>query len=251
VEELLMVLFGLLCLHFHQSARRLEERRIQHGNGAASFFHVWKWHALAWLCFVLACMSNAVGAVIPAIVLMQDLVIGRVRSVRRILTGNLPMWAIAVGAVLLKLSHQDIPSVTQNLRTLVNMPPSERFYTALSLYAYNWWTIVWPRHLILAYPNLLVISFFAICSLAGLALVVLTLVVLWRLRHRPCSTRRVVVVPARFGSKRASPPTSYLPSRPLPLSTDGWTGMGAGRGGPRCHGPTTDCPDCSRGYQQA
>ncbi len=182
-EELLMVLFGLSCLHAHQSARELAERKRR--GETISTWRLWSWRLAAWLSFVCACLSNAVGAIIPALVLMHDLVIGRVRSVRHLLLAHGPMWLLAGGVVALKLAHRSVRSPTDRLPLLVDMTTAERLYTAISIYAYDCRTILWPRGLILAYPNLLVQSFFALCTLMGLLLIVFTLCLLWRLRRSP------------------------------------------------------------------
>lgn len=189
-EELLMVFFALLCLHSHQTARQLEDSRCR-----GELLSAWPGrfrHGLAWTCFLLACMSNAVGAVVPALVLMHDLFIERVRSFRRIVAGNWPMWAMAVGVVLLKLSHQEVQPPGETPRTLLTMSFAERLYTVLSLYGQNLKTVVWPTELFLIYPNLLVRSLFATSALVGVLMASLTLAVLWRLRARPLALAGLV-----------------------------------------------------------
>lgn len=182
-EELLMVLFGLLCVHAHQTAREYEEQR--HRGVIASSKAAWSWHLAAWTCFVCACMSNAVGAVIPALVLMHDVLIERVRSFWRIVGGHWPMWAMGAGAVLLKLANQDVQPVGEpEHRTLLMMSIPERVYTVLALYGFNLKTVVWPSELVLIYPNLLSTSLFALATMVGLVLMVMTVVVLWKIRDK-------------------------------------------------------------------
>ena len=61
-EELLMTLGALGCIHFHLGVRRLEAAK-------ASAWAIRGAYCGEWLCCAAACLSNAVGAVIPLVTL--------------------------------------------------------------------------------------------------------------------------------------------------------------------------------------
>ena len=94
-EELLMTLGALGCIHFHLTARRLEK---DGGKGRAAL----ACHAGATLSCAVACLSNAVGAVIPLLILAWDLLTMAKPRARRILYGTAPLWAISAATIIIK-----------------------------------------------------------------------------------------------------------------------------------------------------
>ncbi len=88
-EELLMVFWTLCCFHCYLAARK---RGNTHGDLSPSAIG---WYVAATLCCVLACLSNAVAAILPALVATWDiLTLGRT-GWRRILWGTAALWVIA------------------------------------------------------------------------------------------------------------------------------------------------------------
>jgi tetratricopeptide (TPR) repeat protein len=116
-EELLMTLGALGCVHFHITARRLaQEHRISVGDrsgdegakkrslGGAKGNRrlVMACHVGATVCCLAACLSNAVGAVIPFLIVTWDLLVLPRPKWRKILVGTSPLWIIAIATILIK-----------------------------------------------------------------------------------------------------------------------------------------------------
>ena len=90
-----MTLGALGCIHFHLTARRLRDR-----NGGTA--RVIGSHAGAALCCAAACLSNAVGAVIPMLAAASDALISDKLKWRSILYGTLPLWIIGIATIVIK-----------------------------------------------------------------------------------------------------------------------------------------------------
>ena len=83
-EELLMAMGALGCIRFHLTARRLEEDR---GRAAAAACY-----AGAAFCCAVACLSSAVGAVIPLLIVAWDLLSPARPKLLRIVYGTSAIW---------------------------------------------------------------------------------------------------------------------------------------------------------------
>lgn len=175
-EELLMVLGALGCVHFHVTARRLEEAGGKTGRAVGCY-------AGAALCCVFACLSNAVAAVIPLLIVAWDLLtLGR-GKLRRIAYGTLALWGIGAATVLLKkLGDATDPTVPE-----FGVFTIQRLLVILNVYWLNLKTLVWPSRLTIDYWNVEPTGFGDAGVILGGLAIGLTCVVLWQLRRRPAA----------------------------------------------------------------
>jgi protein O-mannosyl-transferase len=171
-EELLMTLGALACVHFHLTARRLSE----HGGRLRWVLSL---HVLAALSCAAACLSNAVGAVIPLLIVALDVSTMARPTPRRILAGTAALWGIGVATVIIKKlgEFRDPPSE-------VGAWSIERLLLILNAYWSNLKTLVWPTELAVFYDPLAPQGFCDIQVALGALAVVLTLTVLWVLRRQ-------------------------------------------------------------------
>jgi len=180
-EELLVTLFLLLTvlayLREEEKAARPARRR---------------WRRLVWPTVFcgLACMSNVVGIVGPALVFCVGLVLApggsRVgRSVVRVLARSWPLWLIAALTVGLKFYSDSLPDPRGDVKAGMGLSLSERAFTVLNLYRLNLQTLVWPQHLAVPYPNVVSRSVAEIGVLLGGLAAGATLWLLFRLRRQP------------------------------------------------------------------
>ena len=95
-EELLMTMGTLGCLHFHLTFRgwngqtgALPRRRLACFFGAA-------------VCCGAACLSNAVGAVIPLLITVWDSLTLTKPKLRRVVSGTSLLWLIGLATILVK-----------------------------------------------------------------------------------------------------------------------------------------------------
>lgn len=193
-EELLMTLGGLGCLHFHIAARRLGAAG---GKGAPML----ACHAGAAICCAAACLSNAVGAIIPALVVAWDLVVSPRTRIRAIVLGTAPLWAIAAAAVAIKAcspEHDVFPGQPGVFSRVIEKLASasspgggktatlsaERLMLVLNVYWLNWKALIWPANLSIARSAIRPESFLTGGVLLGGIAVFLTAVVLWIARRR-------------------------------------------------------------------
>ncbi len=92
-EELLMTICALAAVHCHLFARALAEQ------GRSRVLAV-VWHMASAVCCLFACLSNAVGAVIPLLVTTWDLL--RDRRFSRIVAGTSLLWCVGVATIVVK-----------------------------------------------------------------------------------------------------------------------------------------------------
>lgn len=170
-EELLMTLFGLLCVHFHLAARRLSLE-----GGAAH--QIVAWHVLAILACAAACLSNAVGAVIPLLILVIDLLILKKPVFWRILAGTGPLLLIGAAAFSIKKigEFQDPPGEVAAVSL-------QRLAMVFNSYYLNLKSLIWPVDLAIFYPPLAPNGFADLDVVLGIAAAALTLAALWTLRR--------------------------------------------------------------------
>lgn len=173
-EELLMCLGALGCLHFHITARRLEQRQGSRSLRRACY-------TAAALCCAGACLSNAAGAVIPLLVAAWDVLLLERPALGKTLRGTAALWMIALAAfVLKKIGDPALPLGESGLFSI------QRLMLVLNVYWLNLRTIVWPTELAFLRAPLSPVTFLERGVLLGGAAVVLTGGLAWRLRsHRP------------------------------------------------------------------
>ena len=138
-EELLMTLGALGCLHFHLTARRLEgnsppSRRVLCCRAGAAF------------CCLAACLSNAVGAVIPLLITAWDLLTPPRPGWRKIVRGTSALWVIGLVTIAIKKSGYS-PATTDLPRFLSGQWAG----TVLNVYWLNLKTLFCPTELAIHY----------------------------------------------------------------------------------------------------
>jgi hypothetical protein len=170
-EEVLTLLFALLCLHAHRSA-------VQSGGRRRVAFHV-----VSAVACAAASLCNAVAAAIPFIVMAHDatLVADRRGRPGRILAGTWYLWLIGCGAFVAKW----ISAPDDRASASANIPIGKRALVILDNYFRNIGKLVWPFDLAAIYGEHVPASILAPGVLIGLGLVVLTLAAMWFAWRRP------------------------------------------------------------------
>lgn len=171
-EELLMTLGALGCVHFHLGALRFS----QHGGRPRSALAC---HLAAALSCAAACLSNAVGAVIPLLILAWDLLTPAKPKWRTILCGTAPLWAIGIITLAIK-GPGDEAVLAREVGTL----SPQRLMLVLKVYWLNLHTLAWPTELALSYGRLTPESSLNAEVILGGIAVCLTCVALWKLRRQ-------------------------------------------------------------------
>ena len=173
-EELLMTLGALGCFHFHLSARRAI-REGRHSARATAYFVV------AALSCAFGCLSNAVGAVIPALITAWDLLTLPKPKLGRILRGTSALWLIGVAAFAAKIMRPGAPAAELPWAIVAKQP-----LIALIVYWLNIKTLAWPTKLALCYPVIFPDELdVAQLTLGGLVAAA-TCILLWKVRwHTP------------------------------------------------------------------
>ncbi|MHC4405048.1 MAG: tetratricopeptide repeat protein [Planctomycetota bacterium] len=170
-EELLMTLGALACLHFHLGARRMRD--------AGSDGKAWAFHGLAALGCAFACLSNAVGAVIPLLITAWDLITLERPRLGKIMVGTLALWAIGAATIVVK--RWGYGGDTSALAA-----PFSPGWLMMILQTYwlNVCSLVWPTQLALSYESVIPRGFLETGVIFGGLAMGLSGVVLWRLRRR-------------------------------------------------------------------
>ena len=180
-EELLMTLGALGCIHFHLRARRLSEEGGKNLRATACFF------ATA-LCCAVACLSNAVAAVIPLLIVACDLLTLAGPKLWKILRGTFSLWAIGIATIVIKLSSKATWTLSPFNLQLVEgesgMISTERLMLVPNLYWLNLRTLVWPTNLTVHRVPLRPDSPLDAGVTLGVIAIGLTCVVLWAVRRR-------------------------------------------------------------------
>jgi len=192
-EELLMTLGALGCFHFHLTARRLREAGVRMRRVLAC-------HACAALFCALACLSNAVGAVIPALITAWDLLTLDRPKAWKVLCGTSALWVMGVATVVIKwLGGRDtelagaarfFSAVIERFDYIMGIPAREpaalsieRLMVILNVYWLNLKTVVWPTRLAICHSKVRPQSFLDTQVILGGIAVGLTCLVLWKLRR--------------------------------------------------------------------
>ncbi len=160
-EELLMTLGALAAVHCHLSAR------LRAGAGARLRVVV-LWHVATAFCCLMACLSNAVGAVIPLLLLAWDLCYLRNRRFVQMLSGTALPWAIALATIGVKrLGYAQHPAFEKaaSLDAVIQSLGLEPGQSLVSVSFFSWqhvglvlrvfWlnisSIFWPSQLTVSY----------------------------------------------------------------------------------------------------
>ena len=101
-----MTLGALGCIHFHLSGRHL-------GEGGGRTRVALACHASAALCCATACLSNAVAAVIPLLIVAWDVLTLTRPKLWKILYGTSALWAISVATIVIKKLGSESDLVAQ------------------------------------------------------------------------------------------------------------------------------------------
>ena len=182
-EELLMTLGALACLHFYLTARRLGE------EGGKTLWVVACYVGSTFFC-AAACLSNAVGAVIPLLIVAWEL-LGASRPKRSgIVYGGFAFLVISVPTIAIK-KLGDISDVA----ALADTWYGQWLMLISRTYWLNLKTLLWPTNLALSYECFPPESFFELDVVYGFLAVGVTCVVLWKLRRR----RMILLGLAWFG----------------------------------------------------
>ncbi len=175
-EELLMVLGALGCLHFHLTARRIEAAAGGLTRTAVAA------HVGAVLAAVAACWSNAMAAVLPAVVTGWDLLGLPRRRWLRSLVATAPLWALGVVTLLLKAAEKAGPTPAGGETEALSI--GERALLVLNVYRANLTTLAWPANLTILHPDVEPGGPLSPGALAALAAVAGTIAALVLLRRR-------------------------------------------------------------------
>ncbi len=218
-EELLMTLGALGCLHFHLTARRLEQRGGKTRKAIACY-------AAAALCCAAACLSNAVAAVIPLLITAWDVLTLSRPRLWRILYGTSVLWLMGLATIAVKeagtrkdlltrpLEADQAAQLSAVIQKLgygsqialgeVEGAPAERLMMVLNVFWLNLKTLLWPTKVGMFYEPVTARSFLETDVMLGAAAVALACAALWLLRRR----KRIVFGLVWFGL--ALGPTSQI-----------------------------------------
>lgn len=170
-EELLMTLGALACVHFHMTARRSADRGSHKGR-------VLTFHVAATISCAAACLSNAVGAVIPAIATTWDFLMLRRVTLIRLLGGTAALWALGIMTFVIKRVGE--------FHEVAGEPDAFSFgrvAIVLKFYAINLRTLVWPTRLSVFPADEVPRSFLEPAVLAGAAAALATCAAFWFFRR--------------------------------------------------------------------
>ncbi len=172
-EELLMTLGALGCFHFHLAARRLGQE-TGGGQWAAACY------AGAAFCCAVACLSNAVGAVVPLLVVAWDLLTLKPPKIPKILWGTSVLWIIAATTIILKKIGGSVDPYEPEIAAF----SLRRLCVVLDVYWLNLKTLAWPTRLTIDYPRAEPLGFADAGVISGLIAVGATCALLWVFRRR-------------------------------------------------------------------
>ena len=172
-EELLMTLGTLGCIHWYLTARHLgfrgEKRRELLCDVAAT------------VCCALACLSNAVGAVVPLLAVVLHVLIVPRPSLKNVLIRTCAFWLIGAATIAIKRLGAE-RSLEQAAGAVGAFSP-ERLLLVLNVYWTNLKLLFWPRALAIEYPAINPRSLWAPGVVFGSTAVVVTCILIWRGRH--------------------------------------------------------------------
>lgn len=172
-EELLTALGALGCVHFHLSARRWSRE-----GGKPR--RVLVLHLAAIFCCAAACLSNAVAAVIPLLVVACDAVMPERPKAWKIVRDSLPLWVLGIVTIAIKMGAGDDAGLIGEAAPF----SAGRLMLVLNVYWANLSTLVLPGELGISYSPLRPESFLEGEVVLGAIAIGLTCAALWLLRRR-------------------------------------------------------------------
>jgi len=171
-EELLMALGALGCIHFHITARRFSQKPGKTRWATTC-------HVAAAFCCAVACLSNAVAAAIPLLILTWDLLTLAKPTARKLFRPTAALWVIGAATIAIKRAGYFNQGVDQ-----ADPLSLERLKVVFRVYWLNMKTLFWPTDLGFSYSPFQPGSFLdAEVMLGGMAIVVSCLI-LWAARRQ-------------------------------------------------------------------
>lgn len=192
-EELLMTTGALVCFHFHITAgwRAALDQPV---------LRTWYFHLAAAVACAAACLSNAVGAVVPMLIIAWDLLFLPRQTWKRMAYGTIPMWIAAAGTIVLK-SLIDV----QNPYALDQQIPLWRnLLTIPKVFWLNLKSLFWPTELAFDYWDSIPASVTELPVVLGILAVLIVVLLLWRIQKDKRSLFGIVWVILALG------PTSQI-----------------------------------------
>lgn len=172
-EELLMTLGALGCIHCHLTGRR------QSDEGGSTKATV-ACHAGAAFCCAAACLSNAVAAVVPLLIVAWDVLTLARPRLWRIVYGTSALWAIGAATIVMKTLGPGQERLALGPATF----SVERLMLVPKAYWLNVKTIIWPTPLAIEYPEVSRRDLPDGEVILGGIAIALTCLFLWKLRRR-------------------------------------------------------------------
>ena len=169
-EELLMTLGASGCVHCHLGARRLEAEGRRGGSLACWFGAV--------LCGAIACLSNAVGAVVPLLITAWDVLTLERPRLWKIVRSTAILWLIAAATIAVKRSGAEGESLEAGLFTFT------RALMVPKVFWLNMMEFVCPANLAIDHGKVTAQGLGEAGVVPGLLLAIAVLAALWRFRQR-------------------------------------------------------------------
>jgi protein O-mannosyl-transferase len=174
-EELLMTLGALGCFHCHLSARRQD-------TAGDRCWEAWGYRAGSVFFCAMACLSNAVGAVIALLVTAWDLLHFDRLGLRKIIYGTWVLWVIGA----LTIAVKKLGPTDELLADQAGVFSIQRLMLVLDVFRLNLQTLVWPSDLAILYADSPSRSLLDLGVIVGGLAVGLSGLLLWKLRrHKP------------------------------------------------------------------
>ncbi|MBN1670292.1 MAG: tetratricopeptide repeat protein [Kiritimatiellae bacterium] len=184
-REELLAGFWVLC-----SVLAFANAEGRAGAGAAAWRRRVAAAAASFVACVLACMSNVIGAVTPALLTAYAVLAAPRREGalwRRSLHAIRVLWYFwlpAVGALVLKVVGNRLSGPRGDRMLDLPITAAERLRVVLSTYGLNVKTLVWPAGLVIPYPNVVPARVLAPHVLLGFAAVLGTVLLMVHVRAR-------------------------------------------------------------------
>lgn len=198
-EELLMVFWTVSCFHCYLSARGKQESEASRTSVAV-------WYLAAVFCCLLACLSNAVAAVVPVLLTTWDALTLKRPRWRRVLRWTAAFWILGIGTIGVKrmgdryeslvrqMDAQYVERLAEVMEELgygSEMAVGEaagfsggRLILVFDVFGRNIRALLWPRELGVSYEPVAIRGWFVPGVAFGLLACGLIAAMLWRFRAR-------------------------------------------------------------------
>jgi len=171
-EELLMTLGALGCIHFHILARNMALKGGRTRHVTACFVG-------AAICCSLGCLSSAIGAVIPLLITVWDVLTLPKPKLGAILRGTFALWLIGAATCAVKFLLPSGPQADLPWAILARQPG-----VILAGYWLNLKTLAWPTKLSLSYVYIRPDDLPVVQVVLGAVAAAATCVLVWYVRRR-------------------------------------------------------------------